>query len=129
MSFNSENIYSFFLKSLIQFERMFDHFTIFTKAGIVLYSKSFLKLVGSPVEKIINTIFLEGKESENVYMYNQYAMKWTMANDLGLIFVVVYQKILQILFMNDLLEKVKEKFIEKYRNEIVGRMYKSYIYI
>lgn len=61
-------------------------------------------------------------------MYNQYAMKWTMANDLGLIFVVVYQKILQILFMNDLLEKVKEKFIEKYRNEIVGRMYKSYIY-
>lgn len=124
-----KNVFYIFVSyGLLEFERMFDHFTIFTKAGIVLYSKSFLKLVGSPVEKIINTIFLEGKESENVYHYNQYAMKWTMANDLGLIFVVVYQKILQILFMNDLLDKVKERFIEKYRNEIPGRMYELYEY-
>lgn len=102
---------------------MFDNFTIFSKTGIILYTKSFLKLINSPINKLINTIFLEGKESENVYIYNQYAMKWTMANDFELIFVVVYSKILQIVFMNDLLESVKEKFIKKYKNEIKGRLY------
>ena len=37
-----------------------------------------------------------------------YGLKWTLANDFNLVFVVVYQKILQLLYLEDLLETVKD---------------------
>ena len=54
-------------------------------------------------------MLLEERHSDSVYTtMSGYGLKWTLANDLNLVFVVVYQKILQLLYLDDLLEIVKK---------------------
>ncbi|CAI9280846.1 unnamed protein product [Lactuca saligna] len=63
---------------------------IFTKGGLILWASS--------------------------YKYDvpgvSYTLKWTFHNELGLVFVVVYQKILFLLYVDDLLSMVKREFFE-----------------
>ncbi|KAI8846402.1 signal recognition particle, alpha subunit, N-terminal-domain-containing protein [Chytridium lagenaria] len=42
---------------------------------------------------------------------DSYRVQWTFANDLGLIFVVVYQRILQLTYIEELLDLAKESFV------------------
>lgn len=88
---------------------MIDKFIIFNKHGVVLWSKSLGANVHSePVTRLIHDVLLEEKKGETVFEYENYALKWTFANELDLVFVVVYQKLLQLLYLDDLLEAVKQ---------------------
>ena len=69
---------------------MIDLFCIFTTTGLVLWSKSFCELKGTPINKLIKDVILVERTNEKVFYDDQYALKWSFNNDLGLVFVVVF---------------------------------------
>jgi signal recognition particle receptor subunit alpha len=97
---------------------MIDYFTIFNKRGIVLFSQQFSKLKGNPIDKMIRDVLIEERSGENSFTSENYAMKWTFANEFDLIFVAVYQRILSLLYIDELLEIVKKKFCELFKEVV-----------
>lgn len=95
---------------------MLDFFTIFNKRGIVLFSyPTTAKLPGAPVDRLVRDVLLEERSGENSYSLDNYALKWTFANEFDLIFVAVYQKIFSLLYLDELLELVKQSFVEIFK--------------
>ncbi|KAG5645902.1 hypothetical protein DXG03_005049 [Asterophora parasitica] len=66
----------------------------------------------SPVNSLIREALIEGRTAEEKYEKDGYAVKWTFVNDLELIFVVAYQRILQLTYVNDLLAALKQVFVK-----------------
>ncbi|KAF8969901.1 signal recognition particle binding protein [Flammula alnicola] len=98
---------------------MLDHCSISHKGGIVLWSRSFTpdaahlaSSSSSPVNSLIREALIEGRTAEEKYEKDGYAVKWTFVNDLELIFVVAYQRILQLTYVDDLLAAMKRLFIQ-----------------
>ncbi|KAG6869087.1 hypothetical protein C0993_003407 [Termitomyces sp. T159_Od127] len=101
------------------FSAMLDHCSISHKGGLVLWSRSFTpdaahlaSSSASPVNSLIREALIEGRTTEEQYEKDGYAVKWTFVNDLELIFVVAYQRILQLTYVNDLLSALKSLFVE-----------------
>jgi hypothetical protein len=67
---------------------MIDHFTIFTKGGLVLWSYTQAKLKGTPVDALVRTVLLEERGAENYHNVDQYTLRWSFANEFDLTFVV-----------------------------------------
>ncbi|KAF9239660.1 SRP54-type protein [Melanogaster broomeanus] len=98
---------------------MLDHCSISHKGGVVLWSRSFTPEASqvtassaSPVNSLIREALIEGRTAEEKYEKDGYAVKWTFMNDLELIFVVAYQRILQLTYVEDLLTAMKALFIK-----------------
>lgn len=89
---------------------MIDFFYIFTTTGLVLWSKSFCEVSGNPVSNLIKNVLLAQRTNEKSYIEGPYLLKWCFNNDLGIIFVVGYQRILQLMYIDDLLASVKRSF-------------------
>lgn len=60
----------------------------------------------------------QDRNGESIFNFENYALKWTFANEFDLIFVVVYQKILILSYLEELLEAIKRKFIEAHSGQI-----------
>ncbi|KAI8366937.1 SRP54-type protein [Choanephora cucurbitarum] len=97
---------------------MLDLFTILTKGGFVLWQKKFTSITGSPVEDLVRHVLMEERAGTNTYIKDSYALKWTFANEFDLVFVVAHQKILQLNYLDELLETVKRIFIETYQESL-----------
>ncbi|RCI04605.1 hypothetical protein CU098_009719 [Rhizopus stolonifer] len=97
---------------------MLDLFTILTKGGFVLWQKKFASISGSPVEDLIRNILIEERAGTNSYIKDNYALKWTFANEHDLVFVATYQKILQLGYIEELLETVKRMFLDMNKEAI-----------
>eukprot|EP00245_Coleochaete_scutata_P009433 TRINITY_DN309_c0_g1_i2.p1 TRINITY_DN309_c0_g1~~TRINITY_DN309_c0_g1_i2.p1 ORF type:complete len:585 (-),score=135.53 TRINITY_DN309_c0_g1_i2:132-1886(-) len=97
---------------------MLDNFSIFTRGGLILWTSQVAVLRGSPIEALIKTCLLEEKSGETFFQYGNesvsYTLKWTFHNDLGLVFVAVYQRILQLLYVDELLGLVSKEFASYY---------------
>ncbi|KDN53026.1 hypothetical protein K437DRAFT_135739 [Tilletiaria anomala UBC 951] len=102
---------------------MLDHFTIFTRTGVVLWSKSFTPTVAddldkpsNPIDSLIRETFVEERTADRKYEKDGYTIRWSFANDLELIYVVVYQRILQLSYIDDLLDQVKSAFVQLFES-------------
>src|SRR5579859_4364767 len=96
---------------------MLDLFTILTSGGIVLFQKSHSSTTSAPIyliDSVISDVFMQGRSSEKEFAKDGFTVKWTFANELGLIFVAVYQKILELTWVDDLLATVKRAFLKAY---------------
>ncbi|CAM8931036.1 unnamed protein product [Rhodiola kirilowii] len=99
---------------------MLEQLLIFTRGGLILWTCKELgnALKGSPIDTLIRSCLLEERSGAASYNYDApgaaYTLKWTFHNDLGLVFVAVYQKILHLLYVDDLLDLVKREFAEIY---------------
>jgi len=103
---------------------MIDNISIITKGGLLLWDFETHPLRGSTINSFIQKVLLEEKASQKVFNFDNYIVKWTMDNDTDLIVVVkiilfffknsslkcVYQKLVQLLYVDDLLRVVKENF-------------------
>eukprot|EP00884_Botryococcus_braunii_P015301 jgi/Botrbrau1/2454/Bobra.0226s0013.1 len=94
---------------------MLDYFAIFSKGGALLWTWQLTALRGSPIEALVRTCLLEERSGESSFSYapsgsSAYTLKWTFHNGLGLVFVAVYQRALKLLYVDDLLEAVKQEF-------------------
>ncbi|PPQ99117.1 hypothetical protein CVT26_014367 [Gymnopilus dilepis] len=101
---------------------MLDYCSIAHKGGIVLWSRSFTPDVAqlassstSPVNSLIRDALIEGRTADDKYEKDGYAVKWTFVNDLELIFVVAYQRILQLTYVDDLLAAMKRLFVQYFQ--------------
>jgi len=96
---------------------MLDLFTVLTSGGIVLFQDSQSLSHNTPtylIDHVISYVFMQERSSDREYAKDGYTVKWTFANELGLIFVAVYQKILEITWVEDLLLAVKRMFVKLY---------------
>ncbi|KAF8053362.1 hypothetical protein N665_1424s0003 [Sinapis alba] len=95
---------------------MLEQLLIFTRGGLILWTCKEISnaLKGSPIDTLIRSCLLEERSGEVSFNYGAYTLKWTFHNDLGLVFVAVYQRILQLLYVDDLLSLVKQSFSEIY---------------
>ncbi|WJX91246.1 hypothetical protein P8452_73055 [Trifolium repens] len=99
---------------------MLEQLLIFTRGGLILWSCKELSnaLKGSPIDTLIRSCLLEERSGAASYNYDapgaSYSLKWTFHNDLGLVFVAVYQRILHLLYVDDLLAAVKREFSQVY---------------
>ncbi|GJE86938.1 signal recognition particle receptor subunit alpha [Phanerochaete sordida] len=101
---------------------MLDHCSISHKGGVILWSRSFTPAASqsaassaSPVNSLIRDALIEGRSAESQFEKDGYALKWTFVNDLELIFVVAYQRILQLTYVDDLLAALKTLFVKLFQ--------------
>ncbi|KAK7410699.1 hypothetical protein VNO78_01699 [Psophocarpus tetragonolobus] len=100
--------------------RMLEQLLIFTRGGLILWTCKELgnALKGSPIDTLIRSCLLEERSGAASYNYDapgaSYTLKWTFHNELGLVFVAVYQRILHLLYVEDLLAAVKREFSQVY---------------
>ena len=99
---------------------MLEQLLVFTRGGLILWTcKEFGNaLRGSPIDTLIRSCLLEERSGDASYNYDApgaaYTLKWTFHNELGLIFVAIYQRILHLLYVEDLLSTVKQEFSQIY---------------
>lgn len=99
---------------------MLEQLLIFTRGGLILWTCKELgnALRGSPIDTLIRSCLLEERSGAASYNYDApgaaYTLKWTFHNELGLVFVAVYQRILHLLYVDDLLAMMKQAFSEIY---------------
>ncbi|KAJ8609285.1 hypothetical protein MRB53_039226 [Persea americana] len=96
---------------------MLDLFTVLDKGGIVLWQKHLAPVSASVVNGLIADVFIAGT-SMDTYSKSGYTVKWTMANELGLIFVAVYQSLLQLGFVEEFLENMKAILLKLHGTDI-----------
>ena len=95
---------------------MIDNFTIVTKGGLVLWSHTSFPLNGTPINELIQSVFLEDRLSDKTINYqNKYTLSWVQENEYELVFVVVHQIAIQVTYVDSLLDSVKQKFVSLFR--------------
>ncbi|GAA5914842.1 hypothetical protein JCM5296_005715 [Sporobolomyces johnsonii] len=98
---------------------MLDHFTILTQGGLVLWSRSFTPSP-SPFDSLIREALIEQRDQTQSdsavsrWDKDHHSLLWLLANDLHLVFVVAYQRILSLSYVEDLLEAVRKAFLKAY---------------
>ncbi|KAH0559434.1 hypothetical protein GP486_004054 [Trichoglossum hirsutum] len=106
---------------------MLDSFEILSTSGVVLWSKSYAPVNSSVINGLITDVFIEervtpvssGQGARNpLYKKDQYTLKWKTVKDLGLIFIAVYQSLLHLSWIDELLDKIKDLFVELYGNQL-----------
>ncbi|KAF5111883.1 hypothetical protein DV495_003247 [Geotrichum candidum] len=72
---------------------MIDLFSIFTTGGIVLWNKSLDAVSQAIPNALVSDIFIENKVNESIlYRKENYIIKYSVVNELGLIFVIQQSK-------------------------------------
>ncbi|KAJ2005873.1 hypothetical protein H4R26_001715 [Coemansia thaxteri] len=102
---------------------MLDQFTIATKGGVVLWSKAYAPIDNCPVDSLVQDVLIQSNRLDNSSISNKYhsgayTLQWTFANELNVMFVAVYQKILQLPYLEELLRHVKKHFVARFQQEI-----------
>nr|XP_010908801.1 signal recognition particle receptor subunit alpha [Elaeis guineensis] len=98
---------------------MLEQLLIFTRGGLILWTCG-NALKGSPIDALIRSCLLEERSAETFFSYDApaggaaYTLKWAFHNDLGLVFVAVYQRFLHLLYVDDLLAAVRREFSQIY---------------
>ncbi|CAL1162259.1 unnamed protein product [Cladocopium goreaui] len=91
-------------------KRMIDAFYIFTKGGLLLWSTQLVKVKGNPIDRLIKEVLLEERVGETFATLDSYNLKWKLLNEMDLFFVVVYQGILQMAYLEGLLSMAAKEF-------------------
>jgi signal recognition particle receptor subunit alpha len=100
---------------------MLDLFTVLTSGGIVLFQRSQASSSSAPVylvDRLISDVFMQGRSSNKEYAKDGYTVKWTFVNELELIFVAAYQKMLELTWVDELLSAVKRMFVKSYADSL-----------
>eukprot|EP00826_Nyctotherus_ovalis_P055864 TRINITY_DN7468_c0_g1_i3.p1 TRINITY_DN7468_c0_g1~~TRINITY_DN7468_c0_g1_i3.p1 ORF type:complete len:152 (+),score=31.29 TRINITY_DN7468_c0_g1_i3:97-552(+) len=100
---------------------MFDLICIFTKGGVVVWSKFFYTVSIELINVLIKNVLMEEKTAMNQFLYQNYLFKWRMENQSGLVFAVVYQEVLQLIYVDEFIEMLKDDYMEKAYKKIEFR--------
>lgn len=110
---------------------MLDAFEILTTSGVVVWSKTYAPVGNNVINSLINDVFIEergssiaksgddGQAARNApFKKDKYTLKYTTAKDLGLIFVAVYQSILHLSWVDNLLDVTRALFIKQFAKDV-----------
>ncbi|SCZ93768.1 BZ3500_MvSof-1268-A1-R1_Chr6-3g08872 [Microbotryum saponariae] len=105
---------------------MLDHVSILTRGGLVLYGHAFTPSP-SPINDLIRSALIEQRSNEitsggdhglSTCDKDAYTLLWSFDNQFDLVFVIAYQRILQLTYVQDLLVQVKRAFVRQYEPKI-----------
>lgn len=98
---------------------MLDLFTIFSKSGIVLWCfQGTSDLFRPSVNSLIRNVLLQERGGSNVFIHDGLALKYKLDNEFELIYVVAYQKILQLSYIDKFLDDIHLEFRDKFRRDL-----------
>ena len=94
---------------------MFEYVCIFTTGGVVLWYRAFCELKQfEMLNMFIKNILLEEKAgAKTQFNYQDCVLKWRVQNDMNLVFAIIYKEILQLAFVEDLLDMIRYEFVTK----------------
>uniref|UniRef100_A0A1W7R9L0 Signal recognition particle receptor subunit alpha n=1 Tax=Hadrurus spadix TaxID=141984 RepID=A0A1W7R9L0_9SCOR len=99
---------------------MLDLFTIFSKSGIVLWCFQGTSDFFRPsVNSLIRNVLLQERGGNNAFTHDGLTLKYKLDNEFELIFVVAYQKILQLSYIDKFLDDIHLEFRDKFKKELV----------
>ncbi|XP_034832802.1 signal recognition particle receptor subunit alpha homolog [Maniola hyperantus] len=103
---------------------MLDLFSIFSKGGIVLWCFQSTSEIFSPsVNALIRNVILQERSGNNNFSHNSLSLQYKLDNEFELVFVVAYQRILQLSYVDKFLNDIHLEFRDKYKNELQGGKY------
>uniref|UniRef100_A0A8K9UED5 SRP receptor subunit alpha n=1 Tax=Oncorhynchus mykiss TaxID=8022 RepID=A0A8K9UED5_ONCMY len=100
---------------------MLDFFTIFSKGGIVLWCFQGTGVTESftgPVNALIRSVILQERSGNNSYSHDALSLKYKLDNEFELVFVVGFQKILTLTYVDKFIDDVQLHFRDRYKNEL-----------
>ncbi|KAK4954815.1 hypothetical protein LTR10_007007 [Elasticomyces elasticus] len=102
---------------------MLDAFEILSTSGIVLWRRHYAPLASNVIDSLVRDVFIEEKQKPAggdtpSYKKDRYTLRWTTAKDVGLVFVAVYQSLLHLSWVENLLTAVKGLFLKSYGPEL-----------
>mmetsp|Transcript_62908 Transcript_62908/g.99867 ORF Transcript_62908/g.99867 Transcript_62908/m.99867 type:complete len:611 (+) Transcript_62908:92-1924(+) len=97
---------------------MIDAIFIFTKGGLLLWSKMLVKIKGDPLDKLIKEKLLEEHVGESQATIDLYNVKWLLKSEFDMFFVAVYQGIVQMTYLDALLTDCAKVFLKKVSNGV-----------
>jgi signal recognition particle receptor subunit alpha len=96
---------------------MLDLFTIFTKGGIVLwYFRETQEFFAPSVNTLIRSVILQERTGINTFDHNKLTLQYKLDNEFELVFVVAFQKILKLSYVDKFLNAIHLEFRDKYKN-------------
>ncbi|KAM9734161.1 signal recognition particle receptor subunit alpha [Menidia menidia] len=100
---------------------MLDFFTIFSKGGIVLWCFQGAGVTESftgPVNALIRSVILQERSGNNSFTHEALNLKYKLDNEFELIFVVGFQKILTLTYVDKFIDDVQLHFRDRYKNDL-----------
>ncbi|CAD7960190.1 unnamed protein product [Amoebophrya sp. A25] len=90
---------------------MIDDCVIFTKTGVVLFRAEEEGKKADPLDAFIKTVLVQEQLGDEPVTVENYKFHCRIRNDLELVFVLIYQGILQLAYLETLLAEVTEAFV------------------
>jgi len=105
---------------------MLDFFAIFTKGGIVLWCfQNTAELFTSTINELIRNVILQDRV-ETEWNHNSLALQYKLDNEFDLIFVVAYQNIIKLSYIDKFLTEIQLKFRDAFKSELASNNYSSH---
>lgn len=107
---------------------MLDFFAIFSKGGIVLWCFQGTSQLFTPsVNALIKSVILQERSGSNSFTHEALTLKYKLDNEFELVYVVAYQKILQLSYIDKFLSDIQLEFRNKYKDDLdTGSIYGSF---
>ncbi|XP_042207179.1 signal recognition particle receptor subunit alpha-like [Homarus americanus] len=106
---------------------MLDFFAVITKGGLVLWyfqdAAQQLKTSIDAINALIRNVVLQERGGTGLYVHGNLALKQHLDNEFDLLFVAVYQNILQLSYVDKFLSDVQREFRERYRDQLKQGLY------
>ncbi|XP_033338660.1 signal recognition particle receptor alpha isoform X2 [Megalopta genalis] len=98
---------------------MLDLFTIFSKGGIVLWCfQNTSQLFAPSVNALIRSVILQERTGNHTFEHDSLRLQYKLDNEFELVFVVAYQKILQLSYVDKFLNDIHLEFRDRFKNEL-----------
>ncbi|XP_028817799.1 signal recognition particle receptor subunit alpha isoform X2 [Denticeps clupeoides] len=100
---------------------MLDFFAIFSKGGIVLWcfqGAGVTEPFAGPVNALIRSVILQERSGSNSFTHNALSLKYKLDNEFELVFVVGFQRILTLTYVDKFIDDVQLHFRDRYKNEL-----------
>jgi signal recognition particle receptor subunit alpha len=96
---------------------MLDFFCIFTTGGLILWYKKYVATIKFEllINNLIKSVLLDEKRTQEFYTVCGSVMRWRILNEVGLIFLVAYQEMFNVLYTDKLLDMVVEDFVSNHK--------------
>ncbi|KAL8598050.1 hypothetical protein ACOMHN_062648 [Nucella lapillus] len=99
---------------------MLDFFTIFSKGGIVLWCFQGTSQLFTPsVNALVKSVILQQRTGTNSFSHESLTLKYKLDNEFELVFVVGYQKILQLSYIDKFLSDIQLEFRNRYKDDLL----------
>lgn len=98
---------------------MLDFFVIFSKSGIVLFA-TVNQAFNDVVNKLIKHLILEERREE--FTSDNLALKYSLDNEFNLVFVVAFQKMLTLSYVDKFLDDIQLAFRDKFSDYDLKRL-------